>query len=151
MDEAGIFVNIRNYWTFINAFKIGNFSSLIKIFRSVDLFGWPVAYRCKRRDGRERKGVKSNPRGVSSWSLGPGGLFFFGGLFAARRPVRGRARRQRGVPGRGRPRPLSPRPPRGRQRLGDVARPYEKRERVRVVSRHGRRFSPSRARVCVAW
>jgi hypothetical protein len=26
-DEAGIFVDIRNYWTFINAFKIGNFSS----------------------------------------------------------------------------------------------------------------------------
>ena len=26
-DEAGIFVDIGNYWTFINAFKIGNFSS----------------------------------------------------------------------------------------------------------------------------
>ena len=26
-DDAGIFVDIRNDWTFINAFKIGNFSS----------------------------------------------------------------------------------------------------------------------------
>ena len=26
-DEAGIFVDIINYWNFINAFKIGNFTS----------------------------------------------------------------------------------------------------------------------------
>ena len=29
-DEAGIFVDIINYWNFINAFKIGNFTSWIK-------------------------------------------------------------------------------------------------------------------------